>query len=183
MLRRNTLPIVLALLFSSNLFAQKALKAGVNFTAEVTNGQTNAGIGAVVEYNITKHSGMESGIYYRTFPMHYYLYTSQDYFLVTIAERYLSVPILYKFSSRIINVSAGPTFDFFLGWKQKNSKSVIDINEYNIPSFNLGVMLKLSKNIRLTDLVTLEPEIRLNSILSAGRGYAGIGIAGKYLLK
>lgn len=183
MLSKIACTLLLAFICSS-LFAQKNLKVGLNFTAEVANGQTNAGIGALIDYRITKHSGMESGIYYRTFPEHYYFYTPQDFYSFTIAERHLSIPVLYKFSSRIVNASFGPTFDFFLGWKQKMGKSYVDVNEYNIsPSFNIGAMLKISKDIRLTDKFSLEPEIRLNPIFSAGRGYAGIGIPVKYSLK
>lgn len=165
--------------------AQKSLKAGLNFTAELSNGQTRPGIGGVIEYAMTKHSGIETGLYYRTFGENFYFNVSGTSFSVNIAERHLSIPVLYKFSSRIVNFSAGPTFDFYLGWRQTSGKIYTQIEEYSVtPPFQVGVMLKLSKNIKLSNRLFLEPEVRLNPMVSAeGRGYGGLGISAKYLLK
>jgi hypothetical protein len=49
-------------------------------------------------------------------------------------------------------------------------------------TFNVGVLAKVSKSFKLTKEFYLEPEVRLNPLLTIERTYVGFGLAGKYKL-
>lgn len=173
------------LLFTSNLLAQKKTYAGLNFVNEISDeSSVTSGLGLTIERQFTKHSGIESGLYYRTNRSLFFYEDNisrlTDNYIV--AERYLSIPFLYKFYSRILNISAGPTFDYFVGWKQKAGTIKLD-NVYMDTNVGLGFMLKLGKKINLSDHLILEPELRFNPVLTFERAYFSLGIAAKYLLK
>ncbi|MEO6948710.1 MAG: hypothetical protein ABI123_03690 [Ginsengibacter sp.] len=164
-------------------YSQKQMIGGIDLTVESTGDHWVPGVGATFEYKLTKHSGLETGLFYRTYKVSGYAYSTEFFQNFIIAERHLSIPILYKFYSSIVNFSVGPTIDFYLGWRQKMGKSVIEIDTYNIdPTVGLGAMLKLSKTINLSEKLLLEPELRLNPILGNSRAYGGLGIALKYRL-
>ena len=159
----------------------------MNFTAESTSGTLRPGIGAKIERKLTRRSGIESGLYYRTYGQDVYITITgpdaTEFFPVKVSERILSIPVLYKYYSRIVNISLGPTFDFFLGWKQRNMSNVLVVNDYSIdPNFSVGLMGKVSKNISLTEKISLEPELRYNYNFTYDRTYVGFGVAGQYKL-
>lgn len=167
------------------LLAQHETSIGLNFTVETTADEDGAlaGLGAVADFKITKRSGIETGVYLRGYKTRFrILIPPSGLWAVTVAERHLSFPLLYKYHTRIVNLSAGPTFDFFLGWKQKDNSGAV-VNSYSIdPEFNVGIMGKISKRINLSKKFILEPEIRLNLIPTSERSYLGLGFAGKYVL-
>jgi len=170
--------------FNSN--AQKATYVGLNFTVESTSGTLRPGLGAKIERKLTRRSGIESGLYYRNY-VHSFVVTvvngnRLENFPVAVSERQISIPVLYKFYSRIVNISIGPTFDFYLDWKQKNKSSVV-VNDYSVdPNFSIGLMGKLSKSFNLTEKIFLEPEVRYNVNFSFDRIFAGFGVAAHYKL-
>lgn len=172
------------IVISISSFAQKRIALGLNFTSEViTNSKVVAGVGIISDFKLNKHSGIESGLYYRTYKNTFDFTSNNTYYQAIVSERHISLPILYKFYSRILNFSVGPTFDFYLGWKQINTSQNFIIKSYTIDeNFNIGVMGKLSKEIKISHRFFLEPEIRFNPIFT-NRVYLGIGIAGKYLAK
>ena len=165
-------------------YSQKKIINGFDFTYETIGGEFLAGGGATFETRFTKHNGFEAGLFYRSYKTNGFL--NGDYPTVhfyEIAERYLSIPVLYKFYSSIVNFSAGPTFDIFVGWKQTVGKSVYKVENYSTsPGFGIGGMLKLSKTINLSDRLLLEPEIRYNHIFNTQNNYGGFGLAAKYRL-
>jgi hypothetical protein len=178
--------LILFLVSPVMLLAQRHTAIGLNFTVETTADEDGAlpGLGAVADFKITKHSGIETGVYLRGYKTRLRILVppSPNFWNVTIAERHLSFPLLYKYHTRIVNLAAGPTFDFFMGWKQKDNSGAV-VNSYSIdPEFNVGIMGKISKRINLSPKFILEPEIRLNLIPTSERSYLGLGIAGKYIL-
>ena len=164
---------------------KKKTYVGFNFINEISEEESAVatGLGLTIERQFTKHSGIESGLYYRTNKTTFYFTDNISNFTnnYTVAERYLSIPFLYKFYSRILNISAGPTFDYYVGWKQK--AGIVKVDNYSMdPNVGLGFMFKLSKKINLSDHIILEPELRLNPILTYERVYLSLGIAAKYRL-
>ena len=158
--------------------------------AEDANDDNNLrpSVGLVIDHQGTRKSGIETRIFYRTFLSTNLIFVELDglsnTFFVDVRESHITLPILYKFHSRILNLSVGPTFDFFVGWKQTGGSQEIEVNDYSIsPSFGFGGMLKVSKGIRLSDQVYLEPDLRLNPVLSRSIIYGGFGIAIKYQTK
>lgn len=179
------------LLFITTLFvtvstcAQQKNYVGLNVTLENAGTSFRPKIGGLFERQLTKRSGIETGLYYRTYGQAgIFSYTDSSGSQIipfTVSERYLSIPALYRFYSRIINFAAGPTFDFYMGWRQKNSSSGLKIDAYDIdPNLSLGFLAKISKRITLSKQFFLEPEVQINPMLASGRTYAGFGIAAKY---
>ena len=70
------------------------------------------GIGGTIETKLTKHSGIKSGIFFRPYKRDFTVLLDQAYYNYIINEQYLSFPFLYKFYSKTLNFSIGPTFDF-----------------------------------------------------------------------
>jgi len=52
------------------------------------------------------------------------------------------------------------------------------IGHGGIQPFNIGLLTKVSKNVKLTEKFYLKPEMRINPIITNDRRYIGIGIAG-----
>ena len=174
-------------------FSQKASFAGLTFTNEVTRHTFNReltrandfrqGVGLIFERQMTTHLGFETGLFYRTDKREFILTVNETSYLQSITESYLSLPLLVKFYSRFLNVSIGPSVDYFVGWRETSSNSDVKTTSYKIrPLMNFGIMGKLSKAIFLTDHIILEPEIRFNPMFKYYNYYAGIGIALKYKL-
>ncbi|MBD0288180.1 MAG: hypothetical protein ICV79_22555, partial [Flavisolibacter sp.] len=137
-------------------------------------------IGLTFENQFSSYSGVETGLFYRIKKFSSiitYAGTSGSH-SVAVLEHHLNVPVLYKYYSRIINISVGPAIDFYIGWKQQKNESTILIQNYDVdPEVKLGFLAKVSKVIALNKQMILEPELRYSSIQRLG-----IGIAGKYRL-
>ena len=185
--------ILLTCLFLQISFSNGQTKLGALLILEDANDNLTIrpGFGLVLDHRISRHSGFETGLLYRTFRTSGAFMTSEPplggdpiFLPFEVRESYLTVPILYKFHSRIVNISAGPTLDFFVGWNDKTTTPDVEITNFSVdPSFSFGGMLKISKAIKLSDVLYLEPDLRINPIFSSGRIYGGFGIAFSYLSK
>lgn len=190
MIRFRLLPLTCCCLLWLAGASQAQTRIGATFTADLTYAnQLRPGAGLVLERKLTRHSGLETGIYYRNNPVSFTTLFQVPpngilSFNSSLHERFLSVPVLYKFYSRVVNFSVGPTFDFMLGWKQTAGKPDVTIDDYNTEhQFDMGAMFKLSKSIKLADQWLLEPELRLNPLFSGVRVYGGLSIGARYVLK
>jgi len=185
---KNTYKILVLFLFlfqfSILTYSQKQSFIGINFTEEWTsNNNIRHGIGFTFERQMTSSSGFETGLYLRTFTEDLVQTLNTNDYNVSISEVYCSLPILYKYYSKILNISVGPTLDYFIGWHQRNDESNLNITSYTIsPKFDFGLLLKVSKPIQIIDKFSIEPEIRYNPIFKYSRYYLGIGIVAKYEL-
>lgn len=167
-------------LFSSvnTLNAQNKTYLGIDFVNEVADKEhILPGVGLNIARTVGKYSGIEAGVYYRTYIQPISFSLEGHYFDTDIRESHLSIPVLYKFSSRIVNFSAGPSFEIFLGWKQQSETGAVEVGSYEIdPKYNLGAMAKLGKDIKLSEKLVFEPELRFNPIFSLERVYVGLGL-------
>ena len=168
------------ILFTSvnTLNAQNKTYLGIDFVNEVADKEhILPGVGLNIARTVGKHSGIEAGVYYRAYLQPISFSLEGYYFNTDIRESHLSIPILYKFSSRIVNFSAGPSFEVFLGWKQTSETGEVEVESYEIdPKYNLGVMAKLGKDIKLSEKLVFEPELRFNPIFNLERVYVGLGL-------
>lgn len=175
--------------FSSNAFSQKKDFLGVNISGEIrADGENlilnkNVGLHAGLSYERKFHNyfGAETGIYYRANPVNIFIqsgYVNQQ----TITEGFVSVPVLVKFYSGIVNVSLGGCFDYFIGGYDFKPESDISLIDYNIdPKFYLGIVCKISKDIKISEKLILEPEIKINGFPApADHSFIGLGIKLKY---
>jgi hypothetical protein len=177
-----SLTLVVLVLTCYRACSQQSTKAGINFTTEViSNSNFRLGAGLSLERQATKHSGIETGLYYRNIQRDLLAYINTRNYNLRVAERYLSVPLLYKFHSRFLNVSLGPTFDIYLGWKQKYVSNSTAMENYTVdPQTMFGALLKVSKNINLGANLCFEPEVRFNPVFTTGSYFLGFGFAFKY---
>ena len=166
-------------------YSQRQTLLGLNVNGEVYPNKFRPSVGLTFEKQFTRHSGVETGLFYRTWKSTGIItFTdasgSHTYFF-TVSQRHLAVPALYKYYSRLLNFSAGPTLDFYLGWKQKNKGSPVRVESFDVdPKVKVGFLVKASKIIPLSKQFLLEPEIRFGSVQTLEEAGLGIGIAGKY---
>lgn len=176
---------ILTLVVGTICFSQPKTLVGLNLTGERTSSSDFVvGIGGTFEKHIKKHFGIETGVYYRTFEVHRGLYVDGSlYEFHNIKEKYVSIPILYKFYSSKLNFSVGPTFDVYLGWKQLYNDVNFGSEHYNVNTrFHVGLIGKISKTIAITERILLEPEIRYNPVFFNRRSFYGGGVSIKYKL-
>ena len=107
-------------------YSQRQTLVGLNINSEIYPEISKQSVGAALERQITRHSGGETGLYYRT-QLSRGIITHTDAsgsraYSFTVSQRHVTLPVLYKYYSHITNFSAGPTLDFYLGWKQKNDE-------------------------------------------------------------
>ncbi len=191
---KHTYRILILLLFLFQLtnfvYSQNSSYFIVNYTEEWTsNNNFRSGVGLLFEKQITNHSGIETGLYRRTYTFDYVSTITTEannvsnihVFNTRISQVYLSMPLLYKYYSKIVNIAAGPTFDYFIGWNELSSNTNFKVTSYNLkPKWNYGALVKVSKPVQIMDKLLLEPEIRYNPLFKFPRYYLGMGIAAKY---
>jgi hypothetical protein len=174
---------LLILTLNTNTFSQNKNYIGVTLTSEYTsNDNIRAGLGLTFERQMTVHVGLETGFYYRTNLVRLPI-TNDINNSFQVIESYISFPVLFKYYSHIVNVSFGPSVDYFFEWHEINPIENLKLTSYNInPHFFFGVIGKISKTIKLSDKFILEPEIRFNPLFKDYSYYLGLGIALKYRL-
>lgn len=105
------------------------------------------------------------------------------YPLSHIKEKYLNLPLLYKFYSKVVNVSTGVTVDYFVGWKDLTKLGSVELRSYSIsPKLYVGWTLKVGKAIKLSPRFILEPEIWFNPLFDYEYSYSGVAVKLKYKL-
>jgi hypothetical protein len=178
---RKIFSLLFAIGFSINAYSQQQSLIGLNVNGDVYPTRFRPSVGLTFEKQFLKHSGFETGFFYRTSKLSgvtYYLSNSYPY---AISLRFLTVPILYKYYSKFLNFSAGPIVDFYLGWKEKNTGSLAQITNFEVGrKVNVGFLVKAGKIIPLSKQFFVEPELRFGSVYKFDEINLGIGIAGKY---
>lgn len=110
---------------------------------------------------LSRRDGVEFGVYYRSFE-----YKALDRNNVLIGgqnplqkwhSNFVSLRLMYKFHSRIIDVSAGINTDFAVG-NQDNLEREAENGSWNL----YGFMFRVSKDIPLCKGLILQPEIHVN---------------------
>ena len=113
-------------------------------------------------------SSIESGIYLNSKAVALY----QNNILYRAITRNISIPINYRFDTKIVYIAAGPFIDYlvredFSHWEYKNDYS---------RKFNVGFNLNLGIEKSISKLFTLMVEGRYSTPLSSartGRGFFG----------
>lgn len=182
---RKIFSLLFAIGFSINAYSQQQSLIGLNVNGDVYPNRFRPSVGLTFEKQFLKHSGFETGLFYRTSILSgvtTYINASGFYsYSFAISERHLTVPVLYKYYSKFLNLSAGPTVDFYLGWKQQNTGSSAQISNFEVdPKVNVGFLVKAGKTIPLSKRFFVEPELRFGSVYKFDEINLGIGIAGKY---
>lgn len=147
---------------------------GVNFMPEWQigiDGRRRAGnspdfspnVGLSFEARLTRHSGIETGFYYRNVKYAGGISLADPNTRYDASySRYFSIPVLYKYYSRILNVGAGINYDF--RFSQSDNRTSDAQNRF-------GLMVKVSKDITLSKGLFLEPEFHFNPFVDDGDWY------------
>jgi hypothetical protein len=144
--------------------------------------------GFVWERKFTPKSGLETGMYYRSDRLKVFLNVSQSggggfSELVSIRAHYLSFPILYRYYLPKYTLSLGPVVDVFVGWDQlKKDRVTVDAFSRS-PNFDLGPLLKVSRQWAITEKLFLEPEIRFGALTRTSTVFFGVGVQLKEKLR
>ncbi|WP_268036405.1 hypothetical protein [Algoriphagus sp. PAP.12] len=141
-------------------------------------------IGFIWDRKVKGHNGFETGLFFRTSLDRERLFTNWDYNNTTIydvRENYITIPILYKYSSDILNVSGGLSMEYYLGWKQTGGEP-IGFMRFSDAIFDLGPIIKIGRTISMGGNLVIEPEIRLGNYAVDGGFFYGAGLQIKNIL-
>jgi hypothetical protein len=165
------------------ILAQQRTSIGLNLTTNIdqfSNIEPETGI--LFERQINSHSGFEAGINYRTYRQEFMVLINNQASYLYIREMFLSVPVSYKFYSKIVNLGVGISFDYFLDWKQL--RGTPEMTSYWPGSdYFIGALGKISREIPLGDNFSIEPEVKFNLIIIPSlRHYLGFGLVSRFNL-
>lgn len=173
------------LIVCTTIVAQKKEFISIAINGEKKNAESSRNNFAFsYENHLSKHNGFEIGLNQRSSEQFTISSFSDGTFQTFhIIENYLTMPLFYKFSSNILNISAGISFDYFVGWRDITKFGETELTSYIVnPKFKVGWAIKLSKNIPLTTKFQLEPEVYFNPIFKYGYAYYGLSMKLKYQL-
>jgi hypothetical protein len=176
--------IISTVLITNFAFSQKTTFLKFNLTSDFIKDKSFIeGFGLSIERRITEHSGLESGVSYRTYKVRGSIRSGDLFYNYTLNEKHLSVPVLYRYYSSIIDLSVGPTLDYYGVWSvNKNSSDIKVISDEEKKEFGIGFLAKASKRINVDDKFYLEPDIHFNPLLLIKRNFVGFGLSMKYKL-
>jgi hypothetical protein len=173
MIRKMHFAILATLLFTAHIFSQKkSLEIGIKVMTEFTHPKIyEPGIGLQSVLKLTKHSGVETGLYLKTDANSYFSYDSAfNLGYRQSKEKNLLLPILYRFDSKFLSFTAGPILKYFMSWKDVTKAPPQTITRYNQKTFELMASLSISKNFHLSPSLILEPEVRGSAFVPRGGG-------------
>lgn len=136
------------------------------------------------EKQLSEHSGFEIGFSQRSADQYIDgLIAFNTLQTFHVMESYVTIPLLYKFYSDIVNISTGLGFDYFVGWKDITKFGETELTSYNPnPKFYMGWVVKLGKTFPLSNRLYLEPEVMFNPIFKYNYSYYGVSLKLKYNL-
>jgi hypothetical protein len=101
----------------------------------------------------------------------------------TAVENIISLPLMYRYHSCIVNISAGPTVEYFISARQPDryAPPLGDYKTYFVEQeLSFGVLVGISKTLPATSKLLIEPGLYYNRVLSFNRSYYGASLAAKY---
>jgi len=201
--------LFLLICLSNSSFSQTKISLGLdysyNFTSNKLSGNSGTPysiVGMKVEVKKSKWVGFETGLFYRMYADQLVLEFNPTYHWVDIKQKYISIPILYKVSTKFLNISIGTNIDYCYGIQttMDNTISYPDdktpmyyhlpnqylVTTYNNPyqKFYFGLSGKLSRDIHINKQLDFEPQLRYSQNFSNNRNYYGLGFgcSVKYIL-
>ena len=144
-MKRIIFLFVITTIVLNHVCAQGNFSAGANSILETYQNATGISYGLTIENQFLKHWGYETGLFLKSIILPYY----------NINLQYATIPVLFKFYSKVVNVSMGVNFDYFMGWKNITTSFIPAT--FTSPNYNYGFIGKISKDIALSPKVILEP--------------------------
>ena len=182
-LKSSFLLFSVVLVSFSQAFSQEKVsdKMGILLAGQSMEYDFNPIAGITYERGLSKRGSLEFGLFYRTNQQDIYLSIDVPNFSIgewtRVSEGFVSIPVLYRISTRFVQVSLGSQVEIFSTWGQRD-KGEISLTDYSInPGVTFGPLLKFGKELKFKETLILEPEIRVG-IRSFGFGdaYFGLGL-------
>jgi hypothetical protein len=176
-MKRQLLILPIIILMVSPAFAQKrSLEIGVKLINEIEDRETYApGIGVQALYIITNHSGIESGFYYKINPQYYMeSYGLMNYTFKRYNEKVIQLPLLYRFQARLVNFTAGCTFEYFINLKEFKKTLPASYADQSLQRLTVLPTISMSKSLYFSRSWCVEPELRASAPIP--QGGVGIGV-------
>lgn len=162
---------VFSIAFIPFIQGQKQFEAGVKIINEFSYHRYSPGFGGLVIYKWTKNSGVESGLYYkinqRTFVDGINLVTN-----AVLKEKTLLIPLMYRFDTKIANLSAGGTTSYILNYQETNK-----VRSHESGRFEFAAAISISKSLRFGSHWIFEPEIRSTAPIPEGGVYTSLNFS------
>lgn len=184
---RRSLPLALAFFFLTialPAFAQtkQKIQIGVSLTPELVSDGNGliTGYGLTFDYNFNNNFGIESGAFRRLYKRTFAVTSGTDFFRVNMQDYHISVPVMFRYNNKILNIAAGPSFDIYTGYKQTSNTDIYTLKYKSRGRFNLGGQGKISKSVWLSKNLVFEPEGRIGMVFPTERAYLGLGLTVKY---
>jgi len=170
-----------------NLIAQRQEFIGIGAVSELYHGgMLYDNISLLYENQLHKHHGFAMELNRRNGNTNMTMTDNSSLHSYTfrIQENYLSLPVMYKFYSKIVDISTGFNVDYYVGWKDLSSSNSVELTSHSItPRLTFGWNFKISKTIPLYNRFYLEPSVFYNPALYAINSYYGVSLKLKYELK
>lgn len=161
--------------YSQNKYAETYL--GIKVINEY-NEKIEFAFGIQSVFRIKKHSGIETGLYYKPRRITIVANNTPAFYLITVSERSLQLPLWYRFDSKQINFICGPSIEHIICWKNKTNNSAITITSYNRePKTRLALSAGISKTININSWLIFEPELRTNFFTDTEQPDIGLNIS------
>jgi hypothetical protein len=172
----------IAMIFSQPVlsFAQKgSSEYGGKLINEIAEkGSYAAGIGVQFIYKITKHSGIESGFYYKTNPRYYPVNNTSPYYSFTrYNQKVIHLPLLYRFESGFINFTAGFAVEYFINMKEIRKKVPPAYTSDFFTRLEAIAAISLSKSFYFSRSWVIEPELKFSAPVPRGGVSNGINLS------
>lgn len=185
---RFLLPFVtLLLMMTFSINAQKKNFIGATGTLDHVDYNWRFGGGLSFEHQFSTHWGMQTGLNYRSTTTDFILTATEGQSTIeyygTVRENYISLPVMAKYYTKIVDMSVGATLDFYNGYKEITDYPNYGISQWDVsPSFQWGLAAKVSKSFPVGHNFFLEPDLHINPIINFEKLYWGIGLTGKLKL-
>ena len=182
--KRVLLTFLLSVGFSFFSFAQekKSDRFGILLAGESISQSFFPIVGITYEHMFTRKSGVDVGLFYRL-EKNEFLVTGYDpfgmpsYYLLSVTEGYVNLPVLYRFDAGFAHFSFGPQIDIFTNWQQRKGET-LEITSYRkTPRVDFGALLKIGREIPFKGSLIFEPDLRIGMRpFEVGNPYIGIGL-------
>ena len=182
-LKSSFLLFSVVLVSFSQAFSQEKVsdKMGILLAGQSMEYDFNPIAGITYERGLSKRGSLEFGLFYRTNQQDIYLSIDGPNFSISewsrVSEGFVSIPVLYRISTRFVQVSLGSQVEIFSTWGQRD-KGEISLTDYSInPAVTFGPLLKFGKELKFKETLILEPEIRVVvRYFGFGDAYFGLGL-------
>jgi hypothetical protein len=156
-----------------------SLEIGGKIINELSDGNRyGPGAGLQAVYKITKHSGIETGLYYKVNPQFYMVsYSLNNSTVRRYDQKVINLPLSYRFGSRLVNFTAGFAVEYSLNLKQIKRSHPATYNDEFLRRLTAVPTLSISKSFYFSRNWVIEPELRTSAPIPQGGVGKGINIS------